>query len=97
MKTSSRVEADPILLTARDGVSRGDLTRALHAYNHLIRRNRSIGDVLPDLAQLVKQFPRDPHVWQALGDALTRSGNADHAAQSYDRARQLMSQENPAE
>jgi cytochrome c-type biogenesis protein CcmH/NrfG len=38
----------------------------------------------------VKKYPRDPQVWQTLGDALARAGNADHAAQSYERARQLV-------
>jgi peptide/nickel transport system permease protein len=88
-KTSCLDGADPILLAARDDLSHGDLPRALHAYNHLIQRNRSISDVLPDLAQLVKKFPRDPQVWQTLGDALARAGNSDHATQSYDQARKL--------
>jgi hypothetical protein len=88
-KAGSPNGADPVLGMAREGVSRGDLPRALHAYEHLIRHNRSIEAVLPDLAQLVKKFPRDPQVWRTLGDALACAGDAEHAAQSYDRARRL--------
>jgi peptide/nickel transport system permease protein len=80
---------DPVLRTARESVARGDLPQALHAYSHLIRRNRLIGDVLPDLAQLVKTFGRDPQVWQTLGDALARTGDPRHADQSYEQARKL--------
>jgi peptide/nickel transport system permease protein len=81
---------DPVLCLAREDLVREDLPRALHAYHHLIRRNRSIDEVLTDLAQLVRKFPRDVQVWQMLGDALTRAGRADHAAQSYAQARSLM-------
>jgi hypothetical protein len=88
-KTSHPNGTDPVLRAARESVARGDLPQALHAYSHLIRRNRSIGDVLPDLAQLVKKFGPDPNVWQTLGDALARAGDAHHADQSYKQARKL--------
>ncbi|HEX2996308.1 MAG TPA: hypothetical protein VHP14_15895 [Anaerolineales bacterium] len=66
-----------------------DLPRALHAYQHLIQHNRVIGDLLPDLARLLKQFPRDPQVWQMLGDALARMGDLSHATKSYEQAQKL--------
>lgn len=88
---------DPILYLAREESSRGDLVQALHGYNHLIRRNRLIDELLPDLARLAKKYPHNPQVWQALGDALSRAGRPDHAAQSYERARTLREQPNPAE
>ena len=47
---------DPVLLTARHDLARGDLPSALHAYNHLIQHSRSLKDVLPELAQLVKNI-----------------------------------------
>ena len=96
-QTSSINGADPVLLAARDDLSSGNLPRALHAYNHLIQRNRALDELLPDLAKLVKQHPRDPQVWQTLGDALKRSRNENHAAQAYERALKLMQAENTAE
>jgi peptide/nickel transport system permease protein len=81
---------DPVLSEAREKIARGDLPRALHAYNHMIRHDRAIKEILPDLAQLVKNYPRDPWVWQTLGDALTRAGDSDHAAEAYARARKLI-------
>jgi hypothetical protein len=81
--------ADPVLVSARQGFSRGDLTRTLHAYNHLIRHGRLIDEVLPDLARLAKEYPRESQVWQTLGDALARAGRPDHAHQSYEQARKL--------
>jgi peptide/nickel transport system permease protein len=80
---------DPLLLAARDDLLHEDLPRALHAYDHLIQRNRLIGDLLPDLAQLVKRFPQDPRVWQILGDALARAGDSEHATQAHEQARKL--------
>jgi peptide/nickel transport system permease protein len=87
--------ANPVLHTARDELSRGDLPRALHAYRHLIQHGRLIDELLPDLAQLVKKYPRDPQVWQTLGDALTQAGDSAHATQSYDRAQKLRQYGNP--
>jgi peptide/nickel transport system permease protein len=81
---------DRLLLAARSDVERGDLSRALHAYRHLIRHDRLIQETIPDLARLIKRYPDDPQVWETLGDALTRSGDADHAAQSYAQAQKLM-------
>jgi hypothetical protein len=81
--------ASSVLLAARDHLANGDLSRSLHAYHHLIQRNRLMDDVLPDLAQLIKKIPHDPQVWQTMGDALARAGDAEHATQSYDRARKL--------
>ena len=80
---------DPVLLLARECVMCGDLNRALHAYQHLIRRGRSIVAMLPDLAQLVQKHPHDPQVWQTLGDALMRAGDEAHALQSYAQVRRL--------
>jgi peptide/nickel transport system permease protein len=78
---------DPLLVAARADVQQGDLTRALHTYAHLIRRGRLVHQLLPDLAQLVKMYPRNPLVWQTLGDALASSGDMEHANQSYAQAR----------
>lgn len=81
--------ADPILRMARDDIARGDLPKALHGYSHLIRRDRLIDEILPDLARLARDHPRDPQVWQTLGDALARAGRLEHADQSYEQARKL--------
>lgn len=81
--------ADPILRMARDDLARGDLPKALHGYHHLIRRDKLIDEILPDLARLVKDHPRDPQVWQMFGDVLTRAGRLENANQSYEQARKL--------
>jgi peptide/nickel transport system permease protein len=88
-RVASTDDTDRVLHEARAELSHGDLSRALHAYSHLIRRGRQIEDVLPDLARLVKSHPRDPEVWQTLGDALARAGRVEHANQSYEQARKL--------
>ncbi|MGE5374384.1 MAG: ABC transporter permease subunit [Bacteroidota bacterium] len=80
---------DPLLLAARDQIANGNLSGGLHAYRHLIQHDRMIREILPDLAQLVQKYPRDPLAWQTLGDALSKNGDAAHAAQSHERARRL--------
>lgn len=78
---------DPILVAARASVQQGELSKALHAYSYLISRGKLVNQLLPDLAQLVKKYPRDPKVWQTLGDALAQTGDLEHANQSYAQAR----------
>ena len=80
---------DPILLAAREDIASGNLQGGLHAYRHLIQRDRLIPEIIPDLARLVQTHPRDPDVWQAMGDALTRAGDRAHASKSYDKSRKL--------
>ncbi len=80
---------DPILCEARKNVLNDDMPRALHCYHHLIQRGRSIDLILPDLANMVKQYPRDPQIWQTLGNVLTRIGDVPHANQCYERAERL--------
>jgi peptide/nickel transport system permease protein len=80
---------DPLLLAARDNISNGNLSGALNAYQHLIRHDRMLREILPDLARLVQANPHDPLVWQTLGDALAHEGDMDHARQAYDRSRKL--------
>jgi peptide/nickel transport system permease protein len=80
---------DPLLLAARDNILSGDLPAALHAYQHLIRHDRMVKEILPDLSRLVQSNPRDPFVWQTLGDALAHEGDMTHARQAYDRSRKL--------
>lgn len=82
-----------ILRAAREELSRGDLSKALHAYCHLIQRNRLMDEVVPDLARLARAYPRDPDVWQALGDALTRAGDPASARKSYEQAEKLRQQD----
>jgi peptide/nickel transport system permease protein len=82
---------DPILVAARANARQGELSKALHAYGYLIRRGRLVNQLLPDLAQLVQKYPRDPLVWQTLGDALASTGDLEHANQSYAQARKYAS------
>ena len=90
VKASSLHDSTAVLLSAREALSRNELASALHAYHHLIQHNRLTDEILSDLARLAKKYPRDPQVWQTLGDALSRIGDAEHAAQSYAQARNLM-------
>jgi hypothetical protein len=88
-KSLTRNGTDPILRAAREDLARGDLARALHGYDHLVRRGKLMDEILPDLARLVKDHPHDPRAWQTLGDALARAGRAEHANQSYEQANKL--------
>lgn len=92
-KIPSSNGAKAVLLAAREELLHGNLPLALHSYQHLIQRGKFLDEILPDLAQLVKKSPRNPQVWQTLGDALARAGDSIHATQSYEQARKLVEYE----
>jgi peptide/nickel transport system permease protein len=81
---------DPILSVARDAVGHKDLESALHAYTHLIDRGRHTNDVIRDLAQIARKYPRESQVWQMLGDALMCNGEIEEARRAYARAKQVI-------
>jgi peptide/nickel transport system permease protein len=80
---------NPVLAGARDAIGHRDLESALHAYVHLIDHGRYVNDVIRDLAQIARKFPGEPQVWQVLGDALIRNGEAEDAQRAYSRAKSL--------
>jgi peptide/nickel transport system permease protein len=83
------LELDPLLQAARDSLAHQDLEQALHAYSHLSKHGRHTQEVIHDLAQAARQFPRYASVWQILGDALTRAGNHEYAVKAYEQFRLL--------
>ena len=93
--TSARISAggppemDPLLLAAREALSCQDIENAMHAFKHLSERGRHTQEVIQDLAQAARQYPRHPLVWKTLGDALTQAGNQEFAAKAYEQYRQL--------
>jgi hypothetical protein len=89
----SNANGTAVLSLAREELSKGNISLAIHSYQHLIQRGRLIDQVIPDLAQLVKKSPHDPQVWKILGDALARAGDSIHATQSYEQARKLADYE----
>lgn len=80
---------DPLLLAAREALSCQDIENAMHAFKHLSERGRHTQEVIQDLAQAARQYPRHPLVWKTLGDALTQAGNQEFAAKAYEQYRQL--------
>jgi ABC-type dipeptide/oligopeptide/nickel transport system permease subunit len=93
--TSARIpvggppEADLLLQAARDALLRQDVEQAMHAFKHLSQRGRHTQEVIRDLAQAARKFPRHPLVWKTLGDVLAQAGNHEYAAKAYEQYRLL--------
>lgn len=77
---------DPVLATARDAIGHKDVHGAMHAYTHLIERDRDVNAVIRDLAEIAKKNPKDAQVWRTLGDALARNGEPEDARRAYAQA-----------
>lgn len=82
-------ENDPVFVLAQDAVTQQDVSGALRAYEHLIRRGRWVHETVRGLAVLAQQNPENARAWQTLGDALDRAGNKELAARAYARYRKL--------
>ncbi|MBK9927450.1 MAG: ABC transporter permease [Anaerolineales bacterium] len=78
-------ESDPVLQVAHDALVKGDLEKALNAYSYLTAHERQLDMVILDLVQVVRLFASDANTWKILSDALTKSGNHEHTANSYER------------
>ena len=87
--TGYAILPNSVLASARNAIGHRDLESALHAYAHLINRNRYMNDVIRDLAQIAHKFPSEPQVWLVLGDALTCNGESEDAQRAYARANSL--------
>lgn len=87
--TSPAFLPNSVLASARDAIGHRDLESALHAYAHLINRNRYMNEVIRDLAQIARKFPGEPQVWQVLGDALSCNGESEEARRAYARVNSL--------
>jgi len=80
---------DSVLATARNAIGHKDIKGAMHAYSHLINRDRNVNAVIRDLAEIARKNPLEPQVWRALGDALTRNGEIEDAQHAYAQADKL--------
>jgi cytochrome c-type biogenesis protein CcmH/NrfG len=75
---------------ARELLARGGLDSAMNEYVKLIRKGKSLEEVIYDLQEAVYSHPVDVIVWQTLGDAYMRSNRLQEALDSYSKAEELL-------
>ena len=81
---------DPILVQARNELSRSNIPGALENYGKLIKKARFLEDVIYDLREALYRYPVEVSIWQSLGDAYMRANRLQDALDSYTKAEELL-------
>ena len=77
------------------GVSRVNLpmpvpTAAVDLYQKLIRKGKSLDDIIRDLRDALYRYPVEVPLWQSLGDAYMRANRLQEALDAYTKAEELL-------
>jgi hypothetical protein len=75
---------------AQNELSRGDIPSALEQYTRLIKKGRSLDEIIRDLRDALYRYPVEVSIWQTLGDAYMRSNRLQEALDAYTKAEELL-------
>jgi tetratricopeptide (TPR) repeat protein len=78
------------LVGAHSELGRGNIAAALDMYGRLIRKGRSLEDIIRDLRDALYRYPVEVPIWQALGDAYMRANRLQEALDAYTKAEELL-------
>jgi len=80
----------PSLGGAQAELGRGNIAVALDLYGKLIRKGRSMEEIIRDLRDALYRYPVEVPIWQALGDAYMRANRLQEALDAYTKAEELL-------
>lgn len=75
---------------AQAELGRGNIAAALDGYAKLIRRGKSLEEIIRDLRDALYRYPVEVPIWQALGDAYMRANRLQEALDAYTKAEELL-------
>ncbi len=87
--TPSKV-IDVSLDGAQAEMGHGNIGAALEMYNRMIRKGRSLEEIIRDLRDALYRYPVEVPIWQALGDAYMRANRLQEALDAYTKAEELL-------
>ena len=80
----------PSLGDAQLQLGRGNISAALDIYGKLIRKGKSLEDIIRDLRDALYRYPVEVPLWQSLGDAYMRANRLQEALDAYTKAEELL-------
>lgn len=86
----SRKAPEMSLGSAQSEIGRGNIAAALEIYSKLIRKGRSLDEIIRDLRDALYRYPVEVPIWQALGDAYMRANRLQEALDAYTKAEELL-------
>jgi tetratricopeptide (TPR) repeat protein len=75
---------------AQAELGRGNIAAALDLYEKMIRKGKSLEDIIRDLRDALYRYPVEVSIWQALGDAYMRANRLQEALDAYTKAEELL-------
>ncbi len=87
---SRKLESAVSLESAQSEMERGNIGAALDVYVKLIRKGKSLDEIIRDLREALDRYPVEVPLWQALGDAYMRSNRLQEALDAYTKAEELL-------
>jgi cytochrome c-type biogenesis protein CcmH/NrfG len=89
-RASAAKAAMPALSDAQQQLGRGNITAAVDLYQKLIRKGKSLDDIIRDLRDALYRYPVEVPLWQSLGDAYMRANRLQEALDAYTKAEELL-------
>ncbi|MGE5072209.1 MAG: hypothetical protein ACM3MF_02190, partial [Anaerolineae bacterium] len=78
------------LVDAQSQLGQGNISAALDIYGKLIRKGKSLEDIIHDLRDALYRYPVEVPLWQSLGDAYMRANRLQEALDAYTKAEELL-------
>jgi tetratricopeptide (TPR) repeat protein len=75
---------------AKTELNRGNIAAALEIYGRLIRKGKSLTEIVRELREALYRYPVEVPIWQALGDAYMRADRLQEALDAYTKAEELL-------
>jgi tetratricopeptide (TPR) repeat protein len=84
-------EVDPkeLVKAARQALASGDTDQAVTAYKSLIKTKTDLKTVIEDLRTALERDPKQPSLWQVLGDAYMGDDQLSEAIDAYQRGMEV--------
>ncbi len=89
-KPARKPEAAISLESAQSEMGRGNIGAAIEVYGKLIRKGKSLEEIIRDLRDALYRYPVEVPLWQALGDAYMHSNRLQEALDAYTKAEELL-------
>ena len=89
-KPARKPEPAISLESAQSEMGRGNIGAAIEVYGKLIRKGKSLEEIIRDLRDALYRYPVEVPLWQALGDAYMHSNRLQEALDAYTKAEELL-------
>lgn len=90
-KPQAKQDPGERLVKARSLMAERNIADSLAEYEYLIKKKKSLAEVIDDLGKAANDFPSDISIIKTLGDAYMKINNLEAALESYSKAEDLLS------